>query len=106
MPVTAIESLRDFQTLIDSGDVVIVDFWADWCGPCRMMSPIFEQLASIPESSAIKFTKVDIDTQPEISEEVGIRSLPTFMVFKDGQKLDELVGANPPGLHTLIQRHA
>lgn len=99
-------SLSGFRALIDSGDVVIVDFWATWCGPCRMISPIFENLASSIESSAIKFAEIDADTQPEIAEEVGIRTLPTFMVFKNGQKVDELVGASPQGLHALIQRHA
>ncbi|OGM42500.1 thioredoxin [Aspergillus bombycis] len=106
MSVTALNSLTEFQTLINSDQVVIIDFWATWCGPCRAISPVFEQLASIPEFSSIKFVKVDTDEQQDIAEEVGIRSLPTFMVFQNGIKVDELVGASPPGLEQLVRRHA
>ncbi|GLA26254.1 hypothetical protein AnigIFM63604_010081 [Aspergillus niger] len=106
MAVTAIESISDFRTLINSGDVVIIDFWATWCGPCKMISPFFEQLASRPEFSAIKFAKVDVDTQEEISQECGIRAMPTFIVFKDGQKLDDMAGAHPGGLQGLVQKYA
>ncbi|BAE63675.1 thioredoxin-like protein [Aspergillus flavus] len=103
--VTPLNSLSEFQTLINSGQVVIIDFWAPWCGPCRMISPVFERLASDPQYSSIKFVKVDVDDQPEISQECGIRAMPTFMVFKDGAKLDEFMGAHPNGLHDLVQKY-
>ncbi|KAE8336255.1 hypothetical protein BDV24DRAFT_142190 [Aspergillus arachidicola] len=104
--VTPLNSYSEFQTLINSGQVVIIDFWAVWCGPCRMISPVFEKLASDPEFSSIKFVKVDVDEQEQISQECGIRAMPTFTVFKDGAKLGELTGANPPALEELVRRYA
>ncbi|KAF5855363.1 mitochondrial thioredoxin [Aspergillus alliaceus] len=106
MAVTALNSYSEFQSLINSGDFVIIDFWAVWCGPCRFISPVFEKLASDANFSRIKFVKVDVDQQEEISQECGIRAMPTFMVFKDGQKLDELTGADPKGLEMLVRKYA
>ncbi|KAE8363722.1 thioredoxin-like protein [Aspergillus caelatus] len=105
MSVAPLKSLDEFRTLVNSGQVVIIDYWATWCGPCNMISPVFETLASKPEFSSIKFVKVDVDEQEEISQEVGIRAMPTFQAFKDGLKIDELVGADPRQLTELIQRH-
>ncbi|KAA8652688.1 hypothetical protein EYZ11_011433 [Aspergillus tanneri] len=105
MSVIALNSLSEFRSLINSGYTVIIDFWATWCGPCRIISPVFESLATIPEFSDIKFVKVDVDEQTEIAEDVGIRAMPTFIVFKDGVKMDELVGADHNSLRTLISRN-
>ncbi|KAE8167821.1 thioredoxin [Aspergillus tamarii] len=104
--VAALNSLDEFRTLTNSGQVVIVDYWAPWCGPCRFVSPIFEKLAAEPQFSSIKFVKVNVDEQEDISQEVGIRAMPTFQVFKDGQKIDELVGADPSKLEQLVLSHA
>jgi thiol-disulfide isomerase/thioredoxin len=60
---------------IDSGEVVVIDFWATWCGPCKFISPIFEKLSALQEHQGIKFYKVDVDEQEEISQEVGIRAV-------------------------------
>ncbi|KAE8137370.1 thioredoxin-like protein [Aspergillus pseudotamarii] len=104
--VSPLNSLDEFHNLINSGEVVIIDFWATWCGPCRAISPVFEKLASEPKFSSIKFVKVDVDQQEDIAQEVGIRAMPTFMAFKNGNKIDELVGANPGDLAKLVERHA
>ncbi|KAH9013875.1 thioredoxin [Lactarius hengduanensis] len=105
MSVKAITSHAEFQEIIKSGKVVAIDFWAAWCGPCRAISPIFEKLAGNPAYAGVEFYKVDVDSQAEISQEVGIRAMPTFLIFKDGNKLDELVGANPGGLEVCVIGH-
>ncbi|EGN93715.1 hypothetical protein SERLA73DRAFT_145398 [Serpula lacrymans var. lacrymans S7.3] len=105
MTVTPLNSLKEFQEVINNGKVVIIDYWATWCGPCRVISPIFERLSDECKSDNVVFFKVDVDDQPDISSEVGIRAMPTFQVFKDGQKIGELVGANPPALAKLIESH-
>lgn len=69
-----------------------------------MISPIFENLSDLPDFSHVKFYKVDADAQEQIAVEVGIRAMPTFMLFKDGNKIDGLTGANPSALQALVQR--
>lgn len=73
---------------------VLVDFWAEWCGPCRMIGPIVEEMAGEYEGKA-KITKVDVDSNPQISTKFGIRSIPTLLIFKNGQIVDQIVGAVP-----------
>ncbi|OBZ68434.1 Thioredoxin [Grifola frondosa] len=101
MTVTAITSLSQFQEIIAQDRPCIIDFWATWCGPCRIISPIFEKL-SAQFGENVDFYKVDVDTQSEISEAVGIRAMPTFVAFKGKEKIGEVVGANPPQLENLI----
>ncbi|KAL9716660.1 hypothetical protein Ac2012v2_001112 [Leucoagaricus gongylophorus] len=100
MPVTPINSFDEFKTIINSGQPVVIDFWADWCGPCRMISPFFEELSDNTEG--VKFCKVDVDAQLEIAQECGIQAMPTFMLFKDGEKRSEFRGALKPKLEELI----
>ncbi|KAJ3494009.1 hypothetical protein NLJ89_g10898 [Agrocybe chaxingu] len=106
MVVKAITSFAEFKTLIDSGKPILIDFWATWCGPCRAISPIFEKLSESQDYAGVEFYKVDVDEQPEISQEVGIRAMPTFLLFKDGNKRKDVVGARPQELEALIKEAA
>ncbi|KAJ5933467.1 thioredoxin [Penicillium verhagenii] len=103
MPVTAIDSFSDFQKIINSDKVVVIDFWAPWCGPCRAISPVFEHISTNSDYSHIEFYKVDTDANEDISQEVGIRALPTFMAFKGGVKIEEVVGASPSSVQQIVQ---
>ncbi|KAI0354765.1 thioredoxin [Trametes cingulata] len=98
--VKALTNLKEFQEAINQDRPVIIDFWATWCGPCKVISPVFEQLAGKFEN--VEFYKVDVDEAQDIAQEVGVRAMPTFMAFKNGSKIGETVGANPPALQTLV----
>ncbi|TFK21545.1 thioredoxin [Coprinopsis marcescibilis] len=100
--VHPITSLEEFRTVISSGQPVVIDYWATWCGPCRVISPIFEGFAT--KFGDVGFYKVDVDTQEAISQEVGIRAMPTFHLYVKGNKEGELVGANPVGLEALLNK--
>ena len=84
----------NFEEIINSDKPVLVDFWAEWCGPCKMIGPLVEELANEFEGKAI-IGKVDVDTNPEVSAKFGIRSIPTLLVFKGGKIVDKQVGAVP-----------
>ncbi len=73
--------------------LTLVDFWATWCGPCRMVAPIVEELAA--ETPDVTFAKVDVDENPDVAMGLGITSIPTLMLFKDGKLVDRLIGARP-----------
>ena len=76
--------------VLEAKGIVVVDFWADWCEPCKMFIPILEEVASIENS--VKFCKVNVDECSEIASEYGIRSIPTLIVFKNGERVGHLVG--------------
>lgn len=81
----------DFESTLSEG-VSLVDFWAPWCGPCRMIAPVIEELAVDFDGKA-KICKVNTDEQQDIAVKFGIRSIPTIMFFKDGEMVDQVVGA-------------
>lgn len=84
----------NFEEVIASDKPVLVDFWAEWCGPCRMVGPIVEELANDYDGKAI-VGKVNVDNNPGISSKYGIRNIPTILFFKNGEIVDKSVGAVP-----------
>ncbi|MCE2788909.1 MAG: thioredoxin [Saprospiraceae bacterium] len=81
----------NFQETALSGGVSVVDFWAEWCGPCRLIGPIIDELSTQYEGKAV-IGKVNVDENPEISMKYGIRSIPTILIIKDGEVVDKQVG--------------
>jgi len=84
----------NFNDVISKNKTVLVDFWAEWCGPCRMIGPVIEELANEYEGKAI-IGKLDVDSNQESSVKYGVRSIPTILTFKDGEIIDRQVGAVP-----------
>ncbi|MAR16454.1 MAG: thioredoxin [Flammeovirgaceae bacterium] len=84
----------NFNEIVTKNDVVLVDFWAEWCGPCRMIAPMIEELANEYDGKAV-IGKLDVDNNQESSIKFGVRSIPTLLVFKDGEMVDRHVGAVP-----------
>lgn len=82
----------NFNEVINTDKPVLVDFWAEWCGPCKMIAPVVEELAGDYDGKAV-VGKLDVDSNPEISAKFGIRSIPTLLVFKNGEIVDKQVGA-------------
>ncbi|NLL39147.1 MAG: thioredoxin [Clostridiales bacterium] len=90
----------NFDEKIKTG-TVLVDFWADWCGPCRMLAPILDELAEKLSDKAV-FAKLDVDAEPEIAQRYGISSIPTVILFKDGQIKETKVGVQPAAVYEKI----
>jgi len=80
--------------VLESGGKVLVDFWAPWCGPCRMQTPILEKLLKADGFSA-KIVKLNTDESPQIAQQFGINSIPTLILFQDGKELERMVGVQP-----------
>jgi thioredoxin 1 len=89
----------NFQAEVkDSGKLTVVDFWAVWCGPCKMVSPIIDELAS-EYGEQVNIGKMDVDTNPAISGEFGVRSIPTVLYIKNGEVVDKIVGATTKAVY-------
>ena len=82
------------KDVMEAGGPVLVDFWAEWCGPCKMVAPILDELSSAM-GDKLKIVKVNIDENPETPTKLGVRGIPTMMIFKDGEMVSTKVGAMP-----------
>lgn len=105
MVVHNIRTKDEWNKALEDNKIVMLDCFATWCGPCKAIGPILVNHSNEDEfKDDIFFAKIDVDEMPELSQELGIRAMPTFMVFKDGEKTDELVGANPSALLQLLKK--
>ena len=84
------------ELVLDSDTPVMVDFWADWCGPCKMIAPAVHDMA-VDYDGKLKVAKLDVDASPQTAMQYGVRSIPALIFFKDGQPVDQIVGAVPKG---------
>ena len=94
-------NLKSFEEAVNSGKLVMVDFWAVWCGPCRMISPVIEDIAKKYEGKAI-IGKVNVDEEQELAIRYGVMSIPTVIFFKNGQEIGRKVGVMPEKEFTAI----
>ena len=84
------------QDVLQSSEPVVVDFWAEWCGPCRMIAPALEEIATDLDGQ-VKIAKLNVDENPEMAARYGVRSIPTLIMFKNGEPISQQIGAAPKG---------
>lgn len=86
----------NFEQVVSDG-VVLVDFWAPWCGPCKMMAPVLNQVAAETQKTSILVAKIDIDEYPSLAQQYNVETIPTFIIFKDGKEKSRFVGIKTKG---------
>lgn len=94
-----------FDAAVSRKGLALVDFWAEWCGPCKLMHPVFDRLAR--KYRGVAFGRVNVDQDQPLAARYGIQAIPTFIMFKDGRKVDTMMGAvGEPGIHMIIAKHS
>lgn len=96
-------SLKEFRDLVKTDKLSITDFFATWCGPCKAIAPVLEKFSQ--EFTNVQFLKVDVDESNDIAQEYGVTAMPTFVLFKDGEPIGKIVGANPQVLKQAIEQY-
>ncbi|GGN95377.1 MULTISPECIES: thioredoxin [Haloarcula] len=100
----AVDSRAEFSAAVDSHDVVLVDFYADWCGPCQMLEPVVESIAADTRATV---TKVDVDANQALASEFGVQGVPTLLLFVDGEPVERLVGMQQKSqLRALVEAYS
>lgn len=100
-----ISSQGEWSRILSSSTIVVADFYADWCGPCKMIAPTFESLATkFSKPGKITFCKVNTDNQQSIAAAHGVKAMPTFLIFKSGSVIETIQGANPPALTAAVEK--
>ncbi|KAH8599260.1 putative thioredoxin-like protein [Bisporella sp. PMI_857] len=98
-------SSAEFSKLLSGTSVVVADFYADWCGPCRAIAPFYESLAKKhSKPKAVAFTKINVDNQKEIAQKYGVAAMPTFMIFRSGSVITTIKGADQRGLSAAVEK--
>tara|TARA_B000000437_G_scaffold172968_1_gene129017 strand:+ start:487 stop:897 length:411 start_codon:yes stop_codon:yes gene_type:complete len=101
-PVMELTS-QNFNQEISNNDLLLVDFWAEWCGPCKSMHPIFTRMAK--KYKQVRFARVNVDNAQDIAMRYGVQSIPTFIMFKNGEIANQMVGAvGEPGIHMICKK--
>jgi len=96
---------QSFKTEVEGQGTVLVDFWAPWCGPCRMIAPVLEELDK-EIGDRLKIAKVNVDDNPESASRFGVMSIPTLILFKNGEPVDKIIGFQPKeALKSVVSRH-
>ncbi|KAK3330652.1 thioredoxin-like protein [Apodospora peruviana] len=100
-----IGSPAQWRQVVGSHSIVVADFYADWCGPCKMIAPTFESLSTkYSKPKKIAFCKIDVDSQTEVAQMYSVRAMPTFLILRNGSVIDTIQGASPPALSAAVEK--
>ncbi|MEE3213034.1 MAG: thioredoxin [Thermoproteota archaeon] len=102
LPVMDLDS-SNFHDAVSQNNLLLVDFWAEWCGPCKSMHPIFSRMAK--KYDQVRFARVNVDNSQDVAKKFNVQSIPTFIMFKNGQVAQQMVGAiGEPGIHMICKK--